>query len=342
MKKVVEELRQTSARLLREGTVREVIGWREGRFFWQGPPHFASNETEAEALTYPPCAAGNLSKYLLDHARRQQPDGNDEQDRLPIALFARGCEARAVNRLAADRVIERSDVYLVGLPCPGVADADKLRKLVEPNAGRIMETRWDEDDENPVIVVDGDEGQQRVALHDVLQDRCLRCIHPEPVTVDQRVEGCGTSTAEGEGRFADVRELEGWSADERCAFWSRQFARCIGCNACRNVCPACNCIECIFETERAQSNGRLGKAGGLSGRAVYHLIRMQHVSDRCIECGACETVCPVGIPVRTLMTKAVSDVNELFGPHEAGGRPDEVPPFQVYDPADPDFDHKGE
>lgn len=40
-------------------------------------------------------------------------------------------------------------------------------------------------------------------------------------------------------RFAAVRELEEKTPEERYAFWRSELSKCIRCNACRNVCPAC-------------------------------------------------------------------------------------------------------
>jgi formate dehydrogenase subunit beta len=70
----------------------------------------------------------------------------------------------------------------------------------------------------------------------------------------------------------------------------------------------------------------------------YHVIRAMHVAGRCVECGECERVCPVGIPLMLLNRKLIKDVNELFGPYEASLKLEEEasPPLSVYRPDDPD------
>ena len=56
---------------------------------------------------------------------------------------------------------------------------------------------------------------------------------------------------------------------------------------------------------------------------------------RGIECGECERVCPMGLPLMTLMHKQIKDINELFGPYEGGGlsldAPDALRTFKTDD-----------
>ncbi len=42
------------------------------------------------------------------------------------------------------------------------------------------------------------------------------------------------------------------------------------------------------------------------------------MAGRCIECGECERVCPVNIPLMLINQKLIKDVNTFFGPYEAG------------------------
>ena len=48
-------------------------------------------------------------------------------------------------------------------------------------------------------------------------------------------------------RMEGVTALENETAQERFDFWRNELSRCIRCNACRNVCPACTCEKCVFD-----------------------------------------------------------------------------------------------
>ena len=106
------------------------------------------------------------------------------------------------------------------------------------------------------------------------------------------------------------------SANERFAFWKGQLSKCIRCNACRNVCPACSCTKCVFDNPNS----------GISAKAnddefeeqLFHIIRAFHVSGRCTDCGECSRVCPQRIPLHLLNRKFIKDINEFYGEYQAG------------------------
>ena len=134
-------------------------------------------------------------------------------------------------------------------------------------------------------------------------------------------------------RFDAVNELEKKSPDEKYEYWAKQFDKCIRCYACRNACPACNCRECYVDQYRV---GWQGKQNNRAENQVFGLTRAFHISDRCIECGECERVCPMGLPLMELNRKLIKDLNELFGPYEAGVDPEVKPPLGLYSEDDPE------
>ena len=136
-------------------------------------------------------------------------------------------------------------------------------------------------------------------------------------------------------RFARVRELEQLSPDERYRFFEDILSRCIRCYACRQACVACNCRTCIFDETKPQW---VGRETSISDNMMYHLVRASHMAGRCIECGECERVCPVNIPLMLINQKLIKDVDNFFGPYEAGMQYVEgaKPPLSVYQENDPD------
>lgn len=336
MKDTVQKLRRRSEKLLRKGEVQRVLGWRPGRLAWQSAPTVAESAEEVQRLEVGPFSAANLTKYLIDIVRPEHP-ARDEEPPGRTAVWARGCDARAINRLIADGVLDEDEVMVLGFSCPGIADRERVGEGVDL-AGASC-TCWSEDGGDS-FVVHTEAGEEQVQISEVVADRCASCTHPEPVRADEHFGGAAR-TADGEVRFAALDEYEDMDEGERYEFWSRQFARCIRCYACRNVCPACNCTECVFDGDLPDRPDWLGKASDISDNQVYHITRAFHVAGRCIECGECERVCPVNIPLRAIMQKTAADIEELFEPHEAGLCPDETPPLQAYSLDDPEVKEEG-
>ncbi|MDP2217755.1 MAG: Coenzyme F420 hydrogenase/dehydrogenase, beta subunit C-terminal domain [Methanolobus sp.] len=83
---------------------------------------------------------------------------------------------------------------------------------------------------------------------------------------------------------------------ERLTYYIEQFADCIDCGACREVCPVCTCGEdskCTMFHSLAD-NYKM---------SMYHMVRLLHLSDSCIGCGQCSDICPVDIPVTTIFRR---------------------------------------
>ncbi len=141
-------------------------------------------------------------------------------------------------------------------------------------------------------------------------------------------------------RMIGVSELEKMTAEERYDFWRGELSRCIRCNACRNVCPACTCVKCVFDNP----------ASGVQSKApvtdfeenMFHIIRAFHVAGRCTDCGECSRVCPQNIPLHLLNRKFIKDMNELYGEHQAGIGEEERTPLTSYtkEDAEPSIVHE--
>ena len=69
---------------------------------------------------------------------------------------------------------------------------------------------------------------------------------------------------------------------------------------------------------------------------VYGLTRAFHVGDRCIECGECERVCPMNLPIMLQTSKLLKECESLFGAYECGLSADEVPALGAYTLQDAD------
>lgn len=100
----------------------------------------------------------------------------------------------------------------------------------------------------------------------------------------------------------------------------RTFGRCIGCHACKTVCPICYCNLCYFDSQECEYapefyETELEIKGGLRvppNTIFFQLGRLAHVSVSCVGCGMCTDVCPVDIPVSTIFSKVGASVQTLF------------------------------
>ena len=77
----------------------------------------------------------------------------------------------------------------------------------------------------------------------------------------------------------------------------------------------------------------IGKTTDASDTAIFHIMRAFHLAGRCVDCGACERACPMGVDIRKLNRKLVRDVKEWFG-YEAGLSLEQVAPLSTFKPDD--------
>ena len=160
--------------------------------------------------------------------------------------------------------------------------------------------------------------------NEVLLEKCQACKGKKHVIFDELIV-VNPQDDEPKNRFAGVEAIENMTPEERFAFWREQLSKCIRCNACRNVCPACSCLQCVFDNPRS---GVASKASpDTFEEQLYHIIRAFHVAGRCTDCGECSRVCPQDIPLHLLNRKFIKDMNAFYGEYKAGEDSETRPPL---------------
>ncbi len=285
---------------LSSGEVNRVIGWKKGDFDYDVTPAvFTSAEELENEFVYGEFCGANFSKYLVSQTRK---------DEGKILVFLKPCDTYSFNQLLTEHRFDREKVFVVGIPCDGMADIEKIKSVVGDGV-----TGADRDGDKMIVhtLFDGDKNVDRA---DCLAERCLNCKSKKHVAYDELIGEDGETL--DSNRFDEVEKLEKMTADERFAFWQNELSRCIRCNACRNVCPACTCEKCVFDNPKS---GVENKAVSDSfEEKMFHIIRAFHVAGRCTDCGECSRVCPQQIPLHLLNRKFIKDINGFYGEYQAG------------------------
>jgi ferredoxin len=155
------------------------------------------------------------------------------------------------------------------------------------------------------------------------QAEACHCAQPYPELEGWSAAEIIGEPVEGAAPNPLVAEYENLPREQRWAFWKAQFAKCIKCYGCRDICPVCFCEACALEDPLWVEPGLL-----VPDFPMYHLIKAMHMSTRCVSCRQCETACPAGIPLTVLYDLIHADVEELIG-YIPGADKDSGPPLSL-------------
>lgn len=294
----VNKLVERASALLADGTVDRVLGWKAGEFGYDVTPAvFRSAQELEQSFVWNDFCGANFSKYLV---KETLGEGK-------VLVFLKPCDTYSFNQLLTEHRFDREKVYAIGVPCDGMLDGGKLRD----RAGELASFAVEGDTVTVETLYDGTLTLPRAEL---LPDRCVNCKSKKHVAYDELLGEDGDVL--DSHRFDEVERLERMTADERYAFWQNELSRCIRCNACRDVCPACTCEKCVFDNP---NSGVENKAAANSfEEKLFHIIRAFHVAGRCTDCGECSRVCPQHIPLHLLNRKFIHDIDRFYGDYQAG------------------------
>ena len=300
MQKITQDTLIAKAKeLMENGTVDRVFGWKKGNFDYDLTPAVFYNASDLEEFIFSDFSGANFSKYLIKETKKSEGK---------VLVFLKPCDTYSFNQLLTEHRFDKEKVYAVGIPCDGMVDVRKIKNTVGDGVVSIDST-------SDTLKIDTlYDGVRSIDKKDVLQERCINCKSKKHVYYDELIGEDGQVL--DNNRFDQVAKLESMSADERFAFWQNELSRCIRCNACRDVCPACTCEKCVFDNPNSGVENK--SPANEFEEKLFHIIRAFHVAGRCTDCGECSRVCPSNIPLHLLNRKFIKDINSFYGDYQAG------------------------
>ncbi len=298
----MQELVNRAKELLADGTVSRVLGWKAGDMSYNPEPAYFNSAEELDNFVYDGFCGANLSKYMIEASKLEGK----------TLVFLKPCDTYSFNQLLKEHRVDREKAYIIGVGCKGKLSVEKIReqgiKGIESIEGAKMSDACD------TLTVKTLYGDKTCTYSSAMLERCHVCKGKEHMISDEvMLESRDTKDAE---RFAQVEAIEAMTPEEKFAFFQKELSKCIRCNACRNVCPACSCRKCVFDSTKYDT---AQKANVTSfEEKMFHIIRAFHVAGRCTDCGECSRVCPQGIPLHLFNRKFIKDIETFYGPYQAG------------------------
>lgn len=325
-----EIIRTALFKMLETGLVEKVLAFACGLDEKDIRPILIEDKKDVSRIVLTSYYPYNLSRLLKNYLGKG----------VKIGLVVRSCDARACVELAKRNQVNIDNIYLIGIECSGVADPASSPEM----AGDLYIFSKE--------MIAG--GEKKPIDEKLIRSNCLRCEYPVPsmadiscritpektfVTVNSKkgeeIIAAAEIIAEQEEspsreqlkeradqyQEKDFSSLKEMKPDDRLNYWLKQFDKCIKCYGCRNACPICYCKDCYLEADRI-----LVKRGELPPERMFHLTRLAHVADSCINCGMCESVCPMEIPLSRLYHMLYKELSTVFK-YEAGLDPKSPPPL---------------
>ena len=342
--------------LLDENLVDGVLAISPCDDVYDGIPTFVtdSNDLMKTAGSYhcAPTMIGDLvQKYLYDKR---------------VAITVKPCDMRAVQELITRHKIDKDNIYMIGLNCGGTVSPVSGRKMIdlfyEADPDDVVS---EEIDKGQFIIELVDGSEEAVKIHDLEKEgygrrnNCQRC----DVKIPRKANiACGNWGAEDGWTFIEINDEKGQELIDGAkkagiletktpaqgAIDGREkvegiminmakkvqnaiypsvsemdeWNRCISCYACRDVCPICWCYEnCELNKPYFKDVTNIPPTP-----IAFQGVRLSHMSFSCVDCGQCDDVCPMDIPVSLIFDKLQKKYFDRTG-YVAGVSDDIKPPL---------------
>ncbi|NLL10348.1 MAG: formate dehydrogenase [Methanomicrobiales archaeon] len=134
---------------------------------------------------------------------------------------------------------------------------------------------------------------------------------PKGIEIRKKVEGAMVKLGQ-KWRKKDFTSL-------KTDLWNKiaeETSRCIKCYSCIENCPVCMPVS----GNGPETKSLMVEPGALPPSPMFHMRRFAHISDSCVNCGQCEELCAMDIPLALFSHAIRSEADTAFEPKL--GRPD--------------------
>ena len=298
----MQELINRAKELLNDGTVVRVLGWKAGDMPYNPEPAFFNSPEALDEFVYNGFCGANLSKYMIEASTLEGK----------TLVFLKPCDTYSFNQLLCEHRVDRDKAYIIGVGCKGKLDIEMIKAQGIKGIRGVKGAELTDDCET--LTIDTIYGEKTCSFSSAMLGRCHVCKGKEHKIYDEIIGE--SKDTQGQERFAGVEFIESMTPEEKFEFFQKELSKCIRCNACRNVCPACSCRKCVFDSNKFDSTQKANVDS--FEEKMFHIIRAFHVAGRCTDCGECSRVCPQGIPLHLFNRKFIKDINEFYGDFTAG------------------------
>jgi coenzyme F420-reducing hydrogenase delta subunit/ferredoxin len=188
-------------------------------------------------------------------------------------------------------------------------------------------------DERALVVLEKESQLRRdelqvigLACEGLGQAKCEACETHRPSFADITIGNTAAQGATAAARYAELERFLERPREERLAYWTAEFDRCLKCYACRQVCPMCYCERCLADKNRPQA---IDTSTHRKGNFAWQLSRAIHLAGRCVGCDECTRACPAGIDLR-LLNLSLARAAEIQFDYRAGMDPAREPVVGAY------------
>jgi ferredoxin len=171
----ISKIKSISERLLKDGTVEVVIGFRKGSIPMMNEPCLIKRSEDVKDLVWDTNCRINLANYLTNRKEK-------------IAVIAKGCDSRNIVNHIIENKIKRDQLFIIGVPCKGMNDKEsgalqdncstcthRNPVIYDELVGDLVEEQKDVDKYADIRKVEAMSADEKWAFFDNLYSTCTRC-----------------------------------------------------------------------------------------------------------------------------------------------------------------------